>query len=265
MFKVQAGLLVVFIALLVVPFGCSAVMTSEEFLQTYQVRSGTVVEVYNRNGSITLTGWDEDSIEIRAVKESVSGQEALDQVDINIDIADKLIIETVFNDSVDHVSVNYEIKVPVDLLVGLVQTANGSITIENVGGNPELSTSNGSITAINVNGIVSASSSNGNITVNGARSLASLTTSNGNIAAELRTLYDHLEVSTSNGSISMALAPSLTVDLTARTSNGSITVNNLNFDVTTLDQSQMIGTLNGGGFNLSLVTSNGSIELAPLR
>ncbi|MBW6463037.1 MAG: DUF4097 family beta strand repeat-containing protein [Bacillota bacterium] len=256
----------VFISLLLLTAtGCSNVVTSEEFMQTYQVRSGTIIEIINPNGSVTITGWDQNETEIKAVKESLRGREALDEIDINIDIADKLLIETVHPSANTVVSVDYEIKVPGDLLIGIIDCSNGNIILENVSGNPELTTSNGSINATRVNGIVKADSSNGNITATGVRGLAGLKTSNGNILAELPQLHENLEIKTSNGSISLLLSPSLSVDLDAKTSNGSISISNLNIDTALFERTHLSGEMNGGGLRITLETSNGSIELAPLR
>lgn len=262
----QRVLFFILVGLLIsVSAGCGSVLTSEEFIQTYQVRSGTIVDIINPNGSVTITGWDQDTIEIKVVKESLRGQEALDEVDINIDIADKLTIETVYPDINHLVSVNYEINMPGDLLVGTIECSNGNITLETVGGNPVLTTSNGSISAINVNGIVKADSSNGDITATGVRSLAGLSTSNGDITAELPALLEKLEIKTSNGSVSLLLSPSLAVDLDAKTSNGSISISNLSIDKALFEQTHLSGEMNGGGYSISIETSNGSIELAPLK
>jgi len=258
-------LLIAVILLIITAVGCTDTVTMEEFYQSYQVRSGTVVNIINPNGSVTLTGWDEDTIEIKAVKESLRGQDGLDQVDINIDIAGELLIETIDLTEDSLVSVSYDIKVPVDLLIGIIECANGNITLENVGGNPNLSTSNGSISAVNVNGIVSAVSSNGDIIATGVRSLDQAKTSNGNITAELPAIYNNLEIITSNGSIGLLLSPALAVDLDANTSNGSISISNLNVDAAEFDQTTLSGSMNGGGFRVKLSTSNGSIELSQLK
>lgn len=258
-------LVVAVVILMLAATGCADTVVKEEFYQSYQVRSGTVVNVINPNGSVTITGWDEDTVEIRAVKESPRGQEALDEVDINIDIADELLIETIHPTDNFLVSVSYDIKVPVDLLIDIIECANGNITLENIGGNPDLSTSNGTISAVNVNGIVSAVSSNGDITVTGVRSLDEVRTSNGNITAELLAIFDNLEIKTSNGSIVLLLSPALAVDLDAKTSNGSISISNLNVDAAEFDQTTLSGSMNGGGHKIEISTSNGSIELAQLK
>ena len=245
--------------------GCSRPVISEKFIETYLLRSGTIIDIYNQNGSVTITGWDQDKVEISVFKESHRGQEALDQVDIIIDIADKMVIQTVHLGEEMHVIVNYEIRVPEDIAVGVIECSNGNINLSAVIGNPELSTSNGSITVNNINGIVSALSSNGNITVTGVKSLGNLKTSNGNIEAELPILHEDMEVRTSNGSISLALSTALAADLEAKTSNGKISISNLNIVTAELEQTFLIGSMNEGGYKITIRTSNGSINLSALR
>lgn len=250
---------------LLVISGCSGVRATEEFLQSYRVKSGTIIDVYNPNGDVTITGWDQPSVEIFAFKESFDGQSALDEVEIFIDIAVRMVIETKHPDQSKDVTVSYEIKVPEDVFVEVIDCSNGNIRLEDVTGNAVLSTSNGNVSVSNVNGMISARSSNGNITVIGVKGLGGLRTSNGSIEAELASLYEDIEIRTSNGSINLALLPALEANLEANTSNGTVSVRNLNFDIIELSQTTLIGLLNGGGHTINITTSNGSIDLLQLR
>jgi hypothetical protein len=227
--------------------GCGREIVREQFLETYQVRSGTVISIYNRNGSVTVSGWDQDRVEIAAVKETYRGQSALDQVDIFIEIGEVLVIRTEHPDGEAEVAVSFDIKVPADLLIGTIECSNGSINIDSLTGNPELTTSNGNISANAINGIVTARSSNGNISALDVRSLGDLVTSNGSIEAELPALHDHLQIRTSNGTVSLSLNASLMADIEAETSNGSIEISNLNIDAEELERTLLLGSMNGAG------------------
>jgi hypothetical protein len=253
------------LSLMILMGGCSGPIVSEQFSEAYQVRSGTIIEIYNQSGNVTITGWDQPTVEITALKESQEGQEVLDKVDIIIDIAEKMIIRSSHLEEDLPVVVSFDLKVPEDVLIGIIEGLNGNITIEGVTGNPQITTSNGTVTVSGVNGIVSALSSNGNITVTGVKSLGDLITSNGNIKAELPLLHENLELKTSNGSIALTLAATLKTDLEVRTSNGTISTGNLNIAATTQEQTLLNGTMNGGGYKISISTSNGSIELSALR
>ncbi|MDW7739134.1 MAG: DUF4097 family beta strand repeat-containing protein [Bacillota bacterium] len=253
------------IFMLLILSGCGRVITTEEFLQSYKVRSGTILEIFNPNGDVTVVGWDQDNVEIRAVKESTHGQSALEEVEIFIDIAETMTIRTDHPGQPTDVTVKYDIKIPADITVNHIECSNGNINLVGVTGNPWLATSNGTISAQEINGIVTARSSNGDISVIGARSLGGLSTSNGNIEAEVRLLHDDLEIRTSNGTITLHVAQSVEADFAAETSNGSITISNLNFDSVDLKQNSLVGVMNGGGNSIRLNTSNGAIDLLVLR
>ncbi len=258
-------LLVILAGFMLFSTGCSRTIVREEFYQSYQVRPGTVLEIYNPNGPVSVTASDHDEMEITALKETYRGQSALDQVDIFIDIGATMIIETIHPDDATNVSVSFDIKVPEDVYLSVIECANGSIDVSGISGDPILTTSNGNISVSEVAGIVSARSSNGDLLLSGIGSLASLITSNGNITAELLDLGDDLEIRTSNGSIDLSINPELAFDLQASTSNGEIDFNNLGLETTLQEQTNLIGFMNEGGPRLDITTSNGSIILAGLQ
>ena len=261
----KAVIFTVVASILFLTSGCSRIVTTERFLESYQLKSGTIIDIYNQNGSVTISGWDQDKVEISAVKESYRGQEALDQVDIFIDIAKKMTIRTIFPEHDTHVTVSYDIKIPEDLMVEVIECSNGNINLDGVAGNPVIITSNGTVTVKNINGAVTAQSSNGDITVIGVKSLGDLRTSNGNINAELLLLHDNLDIRTNNGSITLALPANLRADLEASTANGTISISNLKIATTNLEQTALTGVMNGGGYKINISTSNGSINLIALR
>ncbi len=245
--------------------GCGRTKVTEDFYQAYQVRQGTVLEIYNPNGQVSVEGSDQDEVEIAAIKETYRGQEALDRVDIFIDIADTMVIETIHPDDAKNVTVSYDIKVPEGVRVSMVECSNGNIDVRGVSGDPVLTTSNGNINASEINGVLLARSSNGDLVVSAIDALASLRTSNGSIEAELQAVAEDLEIRTSNGSIKLSINPELALDLEANTSNGEISFSNLGLETTLLEQTALTGSMNGGGHKLNITTSNGSIDLTQLQ
>ncbi len=186
-------------------------------------------------------------------------------VEIFIDIADILVIETLHPSEVKNVTVNYEVKVPDGVLVSVIDCSNGDISVNQVHGTPKLTTSNGDIKVIEVRGAVSARSSNGDLSVTNVDGLEHLQTSNGNIEAELTALNDDLEIMTSNGSIELFISPDLAMEVKANTSNGAISISNLSLETTLQEQTALSGTMNEGGPMLNIATSNGSIALTQLQ
>jgi hypothetical protein len=193
------------LSILIVTAGCSKTIIREEFTESYQVRPGTMLFIDNPDGSVSVTGWEESKVEVKVVKESLSGREALDQVDVNINLAETMQISTFHPEGRNLVTVDYIISLPIDLLVATINCANGDVSLDGITGNPVITTSNGTITVQNVNGMVKAKSINGDINISGARSLGDLQSSNGTINAELYSIYDNLTVKTSNGSITLAI------------------------------------------------------------
>jgi len=246
-FNVKGAVLVLvgaLLMLLLIGAGCSRARVTEDFYQSYRVKAGTVLEIYNPNGQVLVTGLDDpeqEEIEIAAVKESYYGQSALDAVDIFIDIDDTMVIETVHPPGGTNVTVNYNILVPEGMLVSVIECSNGNIELRGVRGDPVIATSNGNITVSNVRGLVSASSSNGDLLISGAEGLGALRTSNGNIEAELQDIRENIEIRTSNGSISLLVNSDLALDFEAATSNGEISFSNLNIQTTLLEQTALIG------------------------
>jgi len=259
------AVIVCLILALIAVAGCSEPLVTEEVKESYTIKPNTILEIYNPNGSVSVNIWDGDSVEIEAVKKSYHGRDALEAVDIFISIADVMKIETEHPPGRKNVTVDYEIRIPGDVKLGVVECSNGSISINGVTGNPDLRTSNGNIEAINVQGVVYASGSNGNINVTGSKGIDFLRTSNGSIEAELESLHEDVSIRTSNGSITLYASPNLEANIAANTSNGTVSVHNLSIETAELEQTVLTGTMNGGGRVIDLSTSNGSIELRQLR
>lgn len=163
-----------------------------------------------------------------------------------------------------------------------LQTSNGAIEVSSLNGNIRLHTSNGAITAESLKGKLLAHTSNGGISVEGVDGDCDLGTSNGRIQASGR--FDSLDVHSSNGGVvararagstvasrwnigtsnagvDLEVPTDLKADLDAGTSNGGVKVD---LPVTLQGyegQSHLHGTLNGGGQEVSVHTSNGGIRV----
>ncbi|HHE39030.1 MAG TPA: hypothetical protein ENL20_10735 [Candidatus Cloacimonetes bacterium] len=180
------------------------------------------------------------------------------------------------------VFVEYVIKVPENMLLSSIQTSNGSIKIENVKGDAELSTSNGSIkvfntegnlilrtsngsiTADKISGSINAGTSNGSINVYKIDGTIDASTSNGSIKAEISFLNDDAEFSTSNGSIKLYLNPELNADILASTSNSGIKLHDIEITTSDFSKNYLKGKIGKGGKQIRAKTSNSSINIYEL-
>ncbi len=126
-------------------------------------------------------------------------------------------------------------------------TSSGAIDVKSVRGNCKLKTSNGTIQVQDAQGSVEATTSNGNIRVDAAPP------KDGSVLLQ-----------TTNGSIYAALPPDLKADLELRTGNGVVQtmLADVPLRVQLWSQNRVKAKMNGGGEGrISARTSNGSITL----
>ena len=276
---------------------------TQDFHYSYALQPGGRLSVDNSNGSVEITGWDQDTIDISGTKYARTA-ELRDALKIEIDhTSDSVHIRTVRpSDRRGNMGARYVIKVPRRTELDRIVSSNGSIHALDVEGPAHLKTSNGSIRAENLHGSLDAQTSNGSVEVEKLTGSASLHTSNGRVHAD--DVQGSIEADTSNGGIHIRLTKpeagrpikletsngpiELTMEamnqneIHASTSNGGITVHlpsgvgaNLNahasnssisteFEVTTqgaIEKHRLEGKIGGGGPDIELSTSNGSIRV----
>lgn len=151
-----------------------------------------------------------------------------------------------------------------DHISGPIQgkTSGGGISIGEVTGDVKVRTSGGSISIDRALGEVNAHTSGGSITVNEVMGTINADTSGGSIKAHIsQQPQADCSLTTSGGSIRVYMAENIGVDLEAKTSGGSV---NTEFPVTVsgkIKKNYLKAKLNGGGPQLYLKTSGGSIYI----
>jgi DUF4097 and DUF4098 domain-containing protein YvlB len=232
----------------------------ERFDRTFDVKPGTSFALNNTNGRITIRSWDHSRVEVHAVKsvesrDSAAAREAMAALKIEpVFIADGLRINTNYPHrseglldwlSGNNVSMNvaFDITVPRSMNLAIDNT-NGAIDISDVRGSHRIANTNGHIELLRCAGDVDAE------------------TTNGAVRAELTDVNPgkpiHLE--TTNGRITVALPRSFAAQVDASTTNGSIKTD-LPVTTTHFRRNTLRGTINGGGADLRLKTTNGSITI----
>ncbi len=261
----------------------SATADTAIFEEAYTVAPGSVFEIRNRNGKISIEGWGGDQVKIHAIKESRWGGN-LDNVKIQVQPGEHFSIETVHLVSNPKVSVSFDIQVPIDVTVARVTTSNGKIVltrthgdthvessngkieIDDAVGNISASTSNGAISIRQVKGFIAAETSNGAIDAEGVAGVVSLETSNGAIHADVPAIGNNgLRVRTNNGKIELKLAPGLNADIEAKTSNSDIELDGIEVVAQEISRSRLRGRIGEGGKKIVCKTSNGAIILGRLN
>jgi len=147
----------------------------------------------------------------------------------------------------------------------VARTSGGTIRMEACGGIAELKTSGGSITLGRVHGDVTASTSGGSIRIEEIMGSIDAHTSGGSIKVAIsRQPERNCRLTTSGGTITVSLFGGVKLNLDAKTSGGRV---HTDFPVTVrgeISRRMLKAELNGGGPELYLRTSGGSIHIREL-
>jgi DUF4097 and DUF4098 domain-containing protein YvlB len=134
--------------------------------------------------------------------------------------------------------------------------------LEGCTGDAEVKTSGGSIRIGKVQGEVKATTSGGSIKVQEVMGTINAATSGGSVSAYIsKQPSGDCSLKTSGGSVSVHLAEDIKVDVDAKTSGGRVRTD---FPVTLigeLSKRKLQAKINGGGPELYLRTSGGSIKI----
>src|SRR5215467_2356739 len=224
---------------------------SKEFNQSYPLQPGGTFDLQNVNGPVEVQGWDQDRVEVHAIKIAKNRESDLARVTIDVTArpASVSILTRYPQDEGVEVSVEYVIHVPHNAKIEHLGTVNGTLRVAGVDNVQELH------------------SVNGNIEVFGADSTVHARTTNGNVRLEL----SHMQgvngtfAETTKGSLVLAIPADTQADLEARSLNG-----NFQSELPVEMQSsarprEMHGKLGQGGAPIKLHTVNGGIRLVALR
>jgi len=254
------------------------------------------------NGSIEVSGWDQNTIDISGTKYGPTQQAANDlpvSVDHTAEAVNIRVVRPV--DRRNNLGARFVIKVPrgaaLERLVSSngairtidgtgptrLRTSNGSVHVAGLKGTLDVQTSNGGVELTDVDGDVVAHTSNGRVRAERLRGTLEATSSNGGITADVVRADRPVRLETSNSSVDLTLPENYARDVRASTSNGGITVRlpattnarvvarTSNARITSDFDMQMRGEINkhrvdaviGNGASLiDLSTSNGGIRLA---
>lgn len=239
---------------------------NEEFHKVLSLKAGGSFSLKNVNGSITITTWKKDKVEINAKKTTRDDPKKLKEVKIEIkSTSDSVSVDTIYPRRRNiRVKVEYEVKVPEGIDLENVRAVNGSVYIMGPLGDVHASTTNGKIKLDGASGTISLSNTNGNIEAKHIRGELDAHNTNGSIKLEMFSFEDGVKAKTVNGGITLKFdaVEKLDADLELRTVNGRI---QLDFPVTFQNlkktRRRLEGRIGKGGPQLSLRTVNGSIRI----
>lgn len=288
--------------------GCGDMGAFDQFKQdfhySYAFPAGGRLNVSNRNGQVEIAGWDRNEIDVSGTK-SASSREDLDQVRVHVEVHGSLASVSAelpqggFGRSY---GARFLIRVPRKTLLDQARTTNGSISAEDLDGGGKISSTNGRIFLARDTGDYEGRTSNATIefeecsgnlmaqTTNGAvrgrlkSGAADVHSSNGSIDVTLLNPPDGKDIraTTTNGSVTLALAEYHANPITAESTNGGVTVRlpaganahvdahtsvgTVNYDFTvngsvSSSKHSLTGDLGMGGPLIDLRTTTGAVHI----
>jgi len=239
----------VFALLITILLSFPVALLAQDVVQTqkfnYPLANGGKFTLDGANGTVAIHCSDRNEVEITATKHADS-QADLDAIPIDIKQGTGAIeVHTVYSSPGSHNGeVSYQVAVPKDLSNLQANTANGSISAQNVSGSVSIKSENGAITATSLKGPFS------------------LSTTNGSITADCTDLAGDGLLHTTNGSIILALPRSADALIDATTTVGQI---NSNLSAGKVNKGIVGGTLEAklgaGSHRLEVKTTNGTVSL----
>ena len=242
--------------------GCSVFAEErEEVHEQFTLKAGTPLSVQNTNGSITISGWDKDYVDVLAVKKTKKSRSELDKIEVRMVQNGKLSIETEYLENRVNASVEYTIKVPDTVPVELAKSTNGSVKLNGTTGNTYAKSTNGRIEIRNADGFIKAQTTNGSITITDTSGIKEAKTTNGSIDVSFSKFENDVDITTTNGSIDVKFPSNIDAYLELKTTNGRIKANQIQILVDEISKKYVRGKLGSGGNRLYIKTTNGSISL----
>jgi DUF4097 and DUF4098 domain-containing protein YvlB len=220
----------------------------DEFHKSYPASPNVNISLSNINGSVQITAWDKNEVQLDAVK-TANTQEKLNEAEIRVDASDNSIhIETHYPSRFANnnpATVEYQLQVPRSARLDKIELVNGKLDIDGVKGEVYGSSVNGSVTGQSLSGDVE------------------LSTVNGSVRSELVDMgkAHHVKLSSVNGHIELAMPKDANAHLTANTVSGSISS-----DFSLPIHKGWVGsnldtTLGSGATQVELSNVNGSIKI----
>ncbi|MGE0362637.1 MAG: DUF4097 family beta strand repeat-containing protein [Vicinamibacterales bacterium] len=222
--------------------------------RTYPVAPGGRVEILNVNGEIRAEAVADGPVVIHAERRvNASSDEAardqLARLEMREEVSPTRVrVETVAPRSRwgGH-KVTYTVRVPAGVHVDL-RTVNGGVRLDNVGGEVRATATNGGVhgRVADVT-LLDARTTNGGVEVEVS----------GSLAADGR-----VSLASVNGGVRLAVPDGTRADITARCTNGRVSVSDLDVAVDgEVNRRRLSGRLNGGGARIDLQTTNGGVAI----
>ncbi|MGK0373551.1 MAG: hypothetical protein ACJA2E_000018 [Arenicella sp.] len=229
--------------------------------RSFEVEQGGTLIVDTDSGSIEVSTHNRDTVDVSVEKKGNNPEDfelSFSQQGNDINIVGDRKGSRFWGSPGAHFVVKIPNKFNVDL-----KTSGGSIELSSLNGKVEAYTSGGSIKLGQIRGDVDVKTSGGSIRVDNVAGTIKAHTSGGSISVKIsQQPIGNSRLTTSGGSVTAYLDPSIAVDLIASTSGGRVSSE---FAVDgSVKKTRIEGKVNGGGPELVLKTSGGSVRVKKL-
>jgi DUF4097 and DUF4098 domain-containing protein YvlB len=221
----------------------------------YTLSQRGTLEISNTNGVIRVEPGEGDKIDVTADRivrapTDQAAKEALAAFEIHESIAP------------DHVALDSSNQPGLNLTINTNRRVDYRVRVPR-SANLRLQTTNGNIEVTGpLGGAFRAESTNGNIQAAGLENGGRGSTTNGSVSLALAGIgEDGVSCETTNGRIDVTLPTGLNARISARVTNGAIRATGLTMAVSEQSRRRLEATLGAGGPAINLETTNGAIEL----
>lgn len=248
------------------------------------------VTVATFDGSIEIRPWDKPEVQV-VIERRAATKEAADTIEIQSEQTDNRIVVEVKVPKTSGFGLHLHYNRSAKLIVSMPATADvkarsgdGSIDVEGIAGRVALSSGDGSIRGRRLGGDVDVHTGDGSIRLDGVEGALSATTGDGSIVAEGKftsvrarsgdgsvninagagsASATDWNITTGDGSVTLALPDDFGAEVDAHTGDGRIHLQNLELSNVTgqLNRDSLRGRVGAGGGTVRLRTGDGSITL----
>ena len=217
----------------------------------YDVRAGAPIFVETFNGAIRVRSGSDNRVHV-TTKKYVSTEDGE---------ADARAVMASLNVEVSRENGGLSLRAPKDHRDGVQTGITFDITVPRAS-DLTLLTTNGAIDVDDVRGNAKLRTTNGHIEVDRGAGSVDAETTNGAVLIELLDVTPSrpLRAITTNGGITLELPNNLGADIEASTTNGTIH-SDLPLVTNDIERTRMSGRVNGGGVDVRVKTTNGSIRI----
>lgn len=225
-----------------------------EWKKDYTLAAGGSLEIRNTNGLIEIDPSGGDKVTVTAERIAKAGtdeaaKKAAEEIEIKETVSgsgivlDAAIHRPTINIGGGSRQVKFHVRAPKGTRLTLSNT-NGTIEVRDMTGELQLSTTNGRILGKNLEGNTRAETTNGQVSLDFS-AIGS----------------DGITAETTNGRVEITLAKSIKARVNARVTNGAISAEDLPLAITEQSRRRLTATMNGGGPEIRVETTNGGVSL----